>query len=152
MCNTCCNFDEWKSCETQLKVQLLFLFLPSISCSPLPLSLPLSFPPLKHPLQASYPRLIFSWSCQWLAWDGLGAILILRFGSCTCLQRDFLLSLYCCLFFWGIFPLTKISFVVSWPQMTILSFSFYFSEAYSSFGYFYAPFNIFMRMLFSFSH
>ena len=49
MCNTCCNFDEWESCETQLKVQLLFLFLPSISCSPLSLSLPLSFPPLKHP-------------------------------------------------------------------------------------------------------
>lgn len=97
---------------------------------------------------------IFSWSCQWLAWDGLGAILILRFVSCTCLQRDFLLSLYCCLFFWGIFPLTKISFVVSWPQMTILSFSFYFPEAHSSFGYFYAPFsfNILLGLLFSFSH
>ena len=49
MCNTCCNFDEWDSCETQLKVQLLSLFLPSNSCSPLSLFLPLSFPPLKHP-------------------------------------------------------------------------------------------------------
>ena len=49
MCNTCCNFDEWESCETQLKVQLLSLFLPSISSSPLSLSLPLYFPPLKHP-------------------------------------------------------------------------------------------------------
>ena len=26
MCNTCCNFDEWESCETQLKVQLLSPF------------------------------------------------------------------------------------------------------------------------------
>ena len=26
MCNTCCNFDEWESCETHFKVQLLSLF------------------------------------------------------------------------------------------------------------------------------
>ena len=45
MCNTCCNFDEWESCETQLKVQLLSPFssfnfvLPFSLCLSLSLSL-----------------------------------------------------------------------------------------------------------------
>ena len=40
MCNTCCNFDEWESCETYFKVPLLSLFysfnfvLPPLSFSP----------------------------------------------------------------------------------------------------------------------
>lgn len=97
----------------------------------------------------------FSWSCQSLAWDGLGAFLILQFVSCTCLQREsFCLFIIC--FFWILisFDQKHILLFHAWPQMTILSFSFYFPEAHSSFGYFYAPFsfNILLGLLFSFSH
>ena len=62
MCNTCCTFDECETYETHFKVQLLSLFLPSISCRPLSLSLPFSFPPLKHPSKLLIQGLSWRWS------------------------------------------------------------------------------------------
>jgi len=43
MCNTWCNFDEWESCETHFKVQLLSLFL----------SFNFMLPPLLSSIEAS---------------------------------------------------------------------------------------------------